>query len=101
MEESNSVFSEYPLVDEDTVDKRMLQKRILELERRDQEIRALLHLCENEMFAWENLCDISKNIYALKQKYDVRLYFSLQKYIYRHIFIRRNSQRSRRIPWDR
>jgi len=51
-------------------DKRSLRKRIADLERRDGEIKSVLQLAPNEKFAWDNLCDISRNIQQLKLHYN-------------------------------
>ena len=62
---------DFSSVEEHTIDRRSLHRRINELERRDREIKDALRVCENEKFAWEHLCDISKNIFLLKKKYNV------------------------------
>jgi len=54
----------------DEGDKRSLRKRIADLERRDGEIKSVLQLAPNEKFAWDNLCDISRNIQQLKLHYN-------------------------------
>lgn len=52
-----------------------LRKRIAELERRSDEIDALLAKTENEKFAWSTLCDIRKRVTLCGQRCNVSINF--------------------------
>ena len=58
-----------------------LRRRILELERRSNEVDNLLALTDNEKFAWQNLCDIRKRVDQCMKQYNVSVKL-ISKFLY-------------------